>query len=219
MKAQKKFCFICLPTPTDTQGQQQGLDEIRAYVQQIKEYGTRCIFVMRSTVIPGTTRDLGRKFDVMVASNPEFLSEDTWEHDAIKPRIVVVGTDDAAVVNPMKALYKKVPDKRKVFTDTVTAETMKYALNTFGVTKVVWANAIYDACEVNGADYDVIRRAMHNHPWGSKHHLDAVHKGGRGAGGRCLPKDIEAFAKYANSDFLKMTAEINEGYLRKSKKK
>jgi len=76
--AKKQFCFICLPTPTDGRGQQKGIDEIEGYIKQIRQYEGRNIFVIRSTVLPGTARNLAKKYDVMVASNPELLSEDTW---------------------------------------------------------------------------------------------------------------------------------------------
>jgi len=216
--AEKLFCFICLPTPTDGRGVQQGIDEIREIIQAVKEFGGRNIFVIRSTVIPGTCRNLAETFDVMVASNPEFLTERTWRKDVMKPRMVVIGADDIPTRNAVLGLYKHFKPPIKVITDTVTAETLKYAFNTFFATKVVWANQIYDICEINGANYNTIQKVLHQHPWGSKNHLRTPHNGGRGAGGRCLPKDLEAFAKYANSDLLKEVQRLNKKYLQGSKK-
>jgi len=132
--------------------------------------------------------------------------------------MVIIGADDIPVRNALLGLWKPVSAKEKVITDTVTAEMLKYAFNTFFATKVVWANAMYDACETNGADYKVIREALMAHLWGSKYHLKAVHKGGRGAGGRCLPKDVNVFAKYSNSEFLKTVNRINKQLLIKSQK-
>ena len=216
--AKKLFCFIALPTPTDEKGVQKDLDDIRGFVQQLKELGGRNIFVIRSTVIPGTCKGLAEQFEAMVVSNPEFLSEDTWRQDAVKPRIVVVGADNVPERNAVLGLYKRVNTKIKIITDTVTAETLKYVFNSFFMTKVVFANQVYDICQTSGADYKTIREALHQHPWGSKHHLKAIHKGGRGAGGKCLPKDVQAFAKYANSDLLKEVVKLNKKYLQKSKK-
>ena len=216
--AKKLFCFICLPTPTDSRGQQKGIDEMRELIQAVKEFGGRNIFVIRSTVIPGTCKALAEQFGVMVASNPEFLSEETWERDAVKPRIIVIGADDIPTRNALVGFWKPVESKIKIVTDTVTAETLKYAFNSFFMTKVVWANQLYDLCQINGANYKVIREALHQHPWGSKHHLKAIHKGGRGAGGKCLVKDVDAFAKYSNSELLKEVIRLNKKYLAESKK-
>lgn len=217
--AKKLLCFICLPTLTDEQGEQKEARKvIHDYIAQLKEYGSRSIFVIRSTVLPGTCRALSEEFGVIVASCPEFLSEDTWEKDAVNPRMIVIGTDTPAARIPLEDLWKKVPTKIRIFTDTVTAETLKYTFNTFGATKIVFANQIYDICEKNGADYEIIHNALHKHPWGSKHHFKVVHKGGRGAGGHCFPKDLKAFATYGDSKLLKTVSELNHEYLGKSGK-
>ena len=216
--AKKLFCFICLPTPTDGRGQQKGLDPIRAYIKQMSQMDGRPIFVIRSTVLPGTARGLANEFGVMVASNPEMLSEATWEHDALHPRVSIIGADNEPEKIALVNLWKKRKAKFDVITDTVTAETVKYAFNTFNALKVVYANQIYDNCEATGANYNVIKEALMKHPWGSKHHFKVVHKGGRGTGGNCFPKDLSAFATFTNSDLLKTAQKINKQLLIKSGK-
>lgn len=217
--SKKLFIFLCLPTPTDEKGRQdEPIKVMRDYVRQMKELGGRNIFVVRSTVIPGTCRALAKEFDVMVASNPELLSEDTWERDAVHPRMTIIGADDVPTKNAMVDLWSKVRTKRTVVTDTVTAEMMKYAFNTFFITKIIYANQLYDICQTAGANYKDIREALMSHPWGSKHHFKVVHKGGRGGGGHCFPKDIKAFAKWSNLPFFKEVEKLNIKYLTESKK-
>lgn len=217
--SKKLFIFFCVPTPTDEKGsQEKGINIIRDYIRQIKEYGNRNIFVVRSTVLPGTCRSLAKEFGVMVASNPETLSEDTWERDAVKPRITIIGADDVPTKNALVELWKPVQAKQTLITDTVTAEMMKYTFNTFFVTKIVFANQIYDACQEVGANYHAIQEALMAHPWGSKHHFKVFHKNGRGGGGKCFPKDIKAFAKWSNSKLLKTVEDLNTEYLSKTNK-
>lgn len=212
--SKKKFCFICLPSPTDENGEQtEARKVIHDYVEQLSQMNKGMIFIIRSTVLPGTCKALAEEFGVMIASNPEFLSEDTWEIDAIKPRILIIGADSEPVKLALQKLWEKVACKIRISTDTVTSETFKYAFNSFMTTKIVWANAIYDICQNNGADYEAIRGGLMQHPWGSKHHFKIFHKGGRGAGGHCFPKDIKAFANYGNSKFLKAVEQINKEYL------
>jgi nucleotide sugar dehydrogenase len=214
------WCFICLPTPTNEHGNQaEGRKIIHDYIGQLKDLGFKGVFVIRSTVIPGTCKALAEEWGVRVASCPETLSEDTWEEDAIHPRIIFAGADDLETRNALMLLWNHVPSKIRIFTDTVTAETMKYAFNSFFLTKVIWANQMYDVCQKNGANYKVIREALHEHPWGSKHHLKAIHKGGRGGGGHCFPKDIKALAKYSNLKLFKVVDELNDKYLSESSKK
>lgn len=217
--AKKQFCFICLPTPTDEKGsQEKSRETIRDYVSQLKQYGGKNIFVIRSTVLPGTCRALAEEFKVPVCSNPEFLSESTWEKDAVKPWALVIGADHAAEKLALVNAWKKVKCGVRLTTDTVTSETLKYTFNTWFATKVVFANQLYDTCVKNGADYKTIKYALHQIPWGTRHHFDPIHKDGRGAGGHCLPKDLKAFTKYSNSKFLKAVEEINNEYLQKSGK-
>jgi nucleotide sugar dehydrogenase len=217
--AKKKWCFICLPTPTDEKGgQSAAIDTIRDYIKQIKELGGNCIFVIRSTVLPGTCRALAEMTGAVVCSAPEFLSEATFIEDALRPKMKVFGADKPQYADALAELWKNIPAKFEIKTDTITAEMIKYTFNTFAVTKVVFANQIYDACQVVGANYDKIYHILRYHPWGSKHHLRVFDKGGRGAGGHCLPKDIKAFAKMFNSRLLELVSELNENYLIESKK-
>jgi len=217
--SKKLFCFICLPTVTDEKGQQtESRKVIHDYIAQMKEYGGRNIFVIRSTVLPGTCRALAEEFDVKVASNPEMLSEDTWEQDAVKPRVKIIGADDIPTKIALTKIWEPVKSKIDIVTDTVTAETLKYAYNTFFTTKVIWANQMYDICQTNGAKYRVIKDALMRHPWGSKNHFKIMHKGGRGAGGHCLRKDTKVFAQYSNSKLLKLVDELNGEYLSQSGK-
>lgn len=218
--AKKQFCFICLPTATDhLNNQTASLKVIKEYISHIRSLDSRCIFVIRSTVLPGTCQSLSKEFGVPVCSNPEFLSEDTWEEDAVHPRLLVLGADEEHIKQALLMAWKDVKTHNLLVTNTVTAETFKYAFNTFMITKIIWANQIYDVCLQNGADYKKIRETLMNHPWGSKHHFKVIHKGGRGAGGHCFPKDLKAFKKYSGSEFFKLIDTLNEKLLKESKKK
>ena len=217
--SKKQFIIFCTPTPTNPKDKQEGVDIIDGYIQQIKEYGGRNIFIIRSTVLPGTCKHLAEKYDVMVASNPELLSEDTWEDDAIHPKAIIIGADDVPTRIAVTNLWKSYKIKNFIVTDTITSETIKYAFNLFFLTKVIWANQIYDICQVNGAKYNTVKEAIYAHPWGTHHHLKPIHKGGRGGGGHCFPKDIKAFAKYSNLRLFQVIDELNDGYLQASRKK
>ncbi len=106
-----------------------------------------------------------------------------------------------------------------IMTNSVTAELLKLTLNAFFTTKVVFANAIYEYAQNVEANYETIKIALSAHPWGSINHFTVFDKGGYGAGGKCLPKDIEAFANASESIFLASVQEINENLLKKSNKK
>lgn len=217
--SKKRFCLICLPTPTDDQGSQgKAVQVILDYIKQIQGYGGHPIYVIRSTVLPGTCKYLETETKEMIVSNPEFLSEATAQYDALHPRIKVIGANDINARREVIDLWQNIHSKITVETDLITSEMMKYVFNTFAAVKITFANQIYDACQRVGADYETIHDALHQHPWGSRHHFRVMDKGGRGAGGRCIPKDLKAFTKWSNSELLKKVEELNTKYLSESKK-
>jgi len=216
--SKKQFIIFCTPTPTDSRGQQKGIDIIDEYIKQLKEYGGRNIFIIRSTVLPGTTKHLAEKYDVMIGFSPEFLSDKTAEKDALHPMFVVLGADDVPTRIAMENLWKRYKIKNFVITDTVTAEMIKYTFNTFFLMKVIFANQMYDICQINGANYNTLKEALYSHPWGTHHHLKPIHNNGRGGGGKCFPKDIKSFAKYSNLKLFKVIEELNTEYLQASHK-
>jgi UDPglucose 6-dehydrogenase len=210
------FIFICVPTPTVN-----GICDLSAIdnvlVELIPELSPNSIIVIRSTVIPGTTKKLIEETGVeSIVANPEFLTEATWENDADNPVLVVIGSEDPKFADAVKDFYQ-IYNKRTeyVITNTTTAETIKYSLNVFFALKVVYANLLYNFCQSNKALYGEVKKVLESHPWGSKNHFEVFHKGGRGAGGKCLGKDLEAFASISQSSFLKMASDINKSLLTK----
>lgn len=231
----KKFIFICLPTPTvdgicQTKDIEDFIGKILTIDLNAPERNVRIaesveevdnIFIIRSTVYPGFNKKLQEKFPGhKFVSNPEFLSEDTANYDAAHPDLVLIGSDNAEARDVVRGLYearfKAIP---MVITDATTAELIKLSLNTFFATKVVFANQIYDFAQKVGANYETVKKVLTTHPWGSKNHFDIFHKGGRGAGGKCLKKDLEAFTLETNSEFFKMVHYLNEQLLANTGKK
>ena len=205
-----KFIFLCLPTPTVNGS--CDISAIEAVVKQLSEIGCSGVIVNRSTVTPGTVKNLVEKYNVAIVSNPEFLTEKTAEYDSKHPDIIVIGSDVPAWGEALRGLYEsRFKGVNTFLTDSVTAETVKYAINTFYATKVIFANEIYDLAQRNGANYEKIKEIMYKRKWIGQNHLDVWFNGKRGVHGRCLPKDLEAFANYSNSSLLRQVLTLNEG--------
>ena len=79
------------------------------------------------------------------------------------------------------------------------AELVKYAGNVFLALKVVYANLLHDLSGAIGADASVVLESLGADPRIGPSHLNPVDASGhtarlgRGAGGHCLIKDLEAF--------------------------
>ena len=88
------FIFICVPTPCD--GLVQDTSAIDDFLDRYDaEVGEATVFVIRSTVLPGTTRDYDckrGKHKYWFLCNPEFLTERVHMHDAVNPVQIVIGS-------------------------------------------------------------------------------------------------------------------------------
>jgi UDPglucose 6-dehydrogenase len=218
--AYKRYHFICLPTPTIKSDCFR--EDIFELIRQLEELPhDQNVYILRSTVIPGTAKYIMSQLNIhSVISNPEFLSEDTATEDSIHPDIVVIGGEQKNYIDDVVGIYEGHIKGAKIFTtDTVTAEMAKYAINTFYATKVIFANQIFDIAQRITANYETIKQIMYSRKWIGKNHLDIWHKGGRGAGGKCLRKDLDAFENYSKSKLLETVKLLNEDYLSRYPKK
>ncbi len=195
--------FTCVPTPmTDLGSCYIGIvEEVLNDVNNIcKTFDiTEKICIIKSTVIPGTTKLMNEKFtNLNVIFNPEFLTEanavNDWKNQS---RIILGGLNK--VTAKVKPIFAKVfPKTPIVKTDSKYAEMVKYVTNTFLATKVSFANEIYELCNAMEIDYDkVIEYAQHDSRLGKSHWSVPGPDGDLGFGGHCFPKDTQALMYYA----------------------
>jgi GDP-mannose 6-dehydrogenase len=195
--------MICVGTPSHKNG---GLDLhfVEAVAREIGgalRYATRHhTVVVRSTVLPGTTRSIvipileqasGKKagIDFGVAVNPEFLRESTAIKDYYDPPMTVVGEFDATSGDVLASLYSGLaaPLTRAPLE---TAEMVKYACNAWHATKITFANEIGTFAKAHGVDgRDVMQIVCLDR----KLNLSSYYmRPGFAFGGSCLPKDLRA---------------------------
>ena len=214
--SKKNYIFICLPTPTING--RCFIGNIDKTIKKISKHkGGNSVVIIRSTITPGTTRKLSKKYQIPIIHHPEFLTESTAYEDSKKPDLLVFGCDDNKVMNKFTQIYKDFSCP-KFKMDSISSEILKYAVNNFYATKVIFANQIYDLCQKFGVNYDLLEKAMYSRKWIGKNHLDVWHKGYRGAGGNCLPKDLQAFVSFSKLPLLKQVLEINRSLLSKVEK-
>ncbi len=182
--------FICVPTPYSFE---YGCDLsfIKDALSFIK--GSKTI-VIKSTILPGTTEIFQKKYlQHRFLFNPEFLSEATADDDMSNPDIQVVGfTIQSRFIaeDVLKTLPKAPFEKIMPATE---AEMVKYFHNTHGTVKVSFANQMHDLCEALNVNYEnVMQCAVKTKNIQITNYLHVWHKGFRGYGGTCFPKDIRA---------------------------
>lgn len=209
--------FICVPTPYLKDGKGFDLSYVEDAFSKIK--GEK-IVVIKSTALPGTTQEFQDKYPQhKVLFNPEFLTELTAEQDMNYPDRQIVGYTQQSfdVAKDIVMILPLAPYER-IMTST-EAEMVKYFGNNWFALKVAFANQMYDVCQKIGADYDIVMEGASADKRIGPSHLVVMHKGYRGYGGKCIPKDIRAFIQFGDSlgvdlKLHKMAEEINNDLMK-----
>jgi UDPglucose 6-dehydrogenase len=137
------FIFVCIPTPMKENGEQD-LSYIENFFGGIGLYNTEAIFILKSTVLPGTTKQLEEKFNFNIVFCPEFLTEKTAKLDMLTQSRIVLGGEKQWDANALKLFKARFGEKHYVLTDSTTAELIKYMANTFLAVKVSVVNELTD---------------------------------------------------------------------------
>lgn len=216
--------FVCVPTPMDTDGSCY-TRIVRNVVHELVEQTDprKTTVVVRSTVPPGTCRELG------VAFMPEFLTEKNWRRDFKQTPQWIVGADDPGASYGHEAVVMKrtfignmqrlltfamqagnIDSDRMVVVGTKEAEMCKYTRNCFLATKIAYFNEIHHLCQLTNVDFEVVRGLSAIDSRIGESHTQAPGPDGKlGFGGTCLPKDINAMVRYMLSVNKRITKTDN----------
>lgn len=200
--------FICVGTPSRTDG---SIDTsyVEAAAEQVGAAMLRGhIVIVKSTVVPGTTDTLVTRIlarssglvpgsDFGVGANPEFLTEGQAVEDFLQPDRIVIGGDEIALAG-LRETYGGFAGVPVVETNARTAEMIKYVSNTMLATAISFANEIANLGSAIGEiDTVEVMRGVHlsrylTGPDGTRAGLASFYEAGCGYGGSCLPKDVAA---------------------------
>jgi UDPglucose 6-dehydrogenase len=186
------FIFVALPTPMKENGEQD-ISYIENFFSNIGLYNTDAVFILKSTVLPGTTKQLIDKHKFNIVFCPEFLTEKTAKLDMLTQSRIVIGGNAQHTEKVLELFKARFGQKHYVLTDSTTAEFIKYMANTFLAVKVSVVNEFYRMSEALGADWDKALEGFVSDPRiGNSHTQVPGHDGKLGFGGTCFPKDINA---------------------------
>ena len=202
------LAFICVGTPSLPNGS-LNLGYVENVASEIgaalAERSDRFTVVLRSTVLPGTTKELvipaleaasgksaGDGFGV--AFYPEFLRESTAIDDYREPpKIVVAATDDITLARVEDLNEPLEPPTTRVTFET--AEMVKYVDNTWHALKVGFANEVGRFAKAVGTDSHEV---MDVFSMDTKLNISSKYlRPGFAFGGSCLPKDLRALSHAA----------------------
>lgn len=216
--------FIAVGTPMDEDGQA----DLRAIRAVAKTIGTHLngykLICTKSTVPIGTGSEIMsiiKKFapaesEFDVVSNPEFLKEGTAISDFMQPDRVVIGCHTDRARKIIDEVYWPLHEHGVpfVYTDIITAETIKYACNAFLAVKISFINEMANLCDATLADVlGVVKGMGYDSRIGHK-----FLRPGPGYGGSCFPKDVQAIlykSRVANVDLKVISSAVKANELQK----
>ncbi len=189
--------FICVPTPCPSEGP---LDT--SIVESVIAWYECPLIVVRSTVNPGDCDRWAARYGRRIVMQPEYLGE-TTAHPLLDPKArpwLCIGGDPPdrrVVIELYQAAYNANVTIRQV--SRREAEVIKLSENRAIAFKVAQCQELYDACEAAGVDYYTIRDAVYGDDPRLNLWFSFVYPHQRGMNSKCIPKDVYAWAAWAES--------------------
>ncbi len=203
--------FVSVPTPMRKDGTID-LSIVESVFSDIERENNNkeVVFVLKSTVVPGTTRQIKKKHPTLrIVFNPEFLTERHARFDFLNQSRIILGTEtdfDSFTTNrdidKVKELYEtRFHSNNFIISNYETAEMIKYFNNLFFAVKVSFMNEMKLVSEKLGVVNwsKAVQGFVSDGRVGDSHTLVPGPDGKKGFGGSCFPKDINAFMTFANS--------------------
>ena len=210
------FIFLSVPTPSNIDGS-INIDYVDSALNDISEickdynWVDDNVILLRSTVVPGTTRKLQEKYsNLSIVFNPEFLTERSAKYDFINQSRFIIGGSGKAANHSAKEVSKlfqwrfgeSVPI---ILTNYETAELIKYMNNCFFATKVSFLNEMKLIADKCGVDWEMALDGFVRDGRVGHSHMNIPGPDGKlGFGGSCFPKDIQAIINFGESLGLDM---------------
>jgi UDPglucose 6-dehydrogenase len=193
-----KFVFVSVPTPMkDALGGAIDTTILDSVLKQISQLNKRedNIFIIKSTVIPGTVERLVERYPHLnIVYSPEFLTERSARLDFINASRVILGGKNHLLEEIEQLFRIRFPYLRIIKTDITTAQFIKYMANCFFATKVSFVNEMKQGADALGIEWhDVMHGFVSDGRIGNSHLDVPGHDGHNGFGGKCFPKDLNAF--------------------------
>jgi nucleotide sugar dehydrogenase len=226
IEQEPSLVFVCTPTPSTNSGRIDAAVTVDSVLKLIRQ--SKAAVVLKSTVTPDIIDKISRTLATEDALGrfvyaPEFLTESNADYEYCNPKYMVLGGMPSSCsqlveffhFNTYMRLPKNTEDDGGIhIVAPAEASFVKYAINCFLATKVMFFNELYAACKEekwNGVNATIVARVVSAEPRiGDTHWRVPGPDGKMGFGGACFPKDLSAFANYTNMPLLDEVLRLNK---------
>jgi len=197
------YVFVSVPTPSNPDGS-ISLNIIYDIFDEIDFLNNRTdnVILLRSTVVPGTTRELKKRHPKLnIVFNPEFLTERSAKFDFINQSRFILGGNKRNTDKVSLLFKERFGESIPVIqTNYESAEMIKYMNNCYFATKVSFLNEMYQIANKCGANWDdAVEGFVRDGRVGHSHMAVPGPDGKFGFGGSCFPKDVQAMINFSDS--------------------
>jgi len=188
--------FVCVPSPSKPNGECD-TSILNSVLYMLKDY--KNVIISKTTAPPDFYEKIQTVYPNLVHV-PEFLTAANAFDDFLKQEYIIIGGSVLAYQREAERILKGVqPIRAAGYTTIGEAALVKYIINSFLATKVVFMNEMYDIATQMGYDWRKIQiLLMSDSRLGGSHMSVPGYDGQFGFGGACFPKDTEALVKFAN---------------------
>ena len=202
--------FVCVPTPQHKDHNDVDVSIVRDVLTELSAQKYKGIVVVKSTITPDHLTQMKKDFKhIKLVYNPEFLTEANSFADFLNPNMQVLGGKwrDCEVVEKAYLRHSSVKVVPTFKTDLITASLIKYTINSWLATKVMFFNELHALHEVSGShsSWDQFTDMLRRDPRIGDSHMSVPGPDGEfGFGGHCFPKDTKALLWYSKNKNKKL---------------
>jgi UDPglucose 6-dehydrogenase len=189
--------FICVPSPMGANGMCDS-SILESTLENLKDY--KGVIISKVTATPDVYQRLQTIYDNLVYV-PEFLTAAKASEDYANASFMIVGGSVEAYRNEAVRILKLAKHGLDCYHCSIEeASLIKYAINSFLATKVVFMNEMQQLATASNCNWENIRRLLPLDTRISDSHMQVPGPDGQyGFGGMCFPKDTSALIEYARS--------------------
>ena len=187
--------FVCVPSPSKETGECD-TSILNAVLYMLRDY--KNVIISKTTAPPAFYERMQLVYPNLVHI-PEFLTAANATEDYLKEINAIIGGKIAAYRNEAERIIKLAQPITMVEHCSIgEAAFVKYTINSYLATKVVFMNEMSELAIAHGYEWDKIRMYLaEDNRIGLSHMQVPGPDGYYGFGGGCFPKDTTAWVKYA----------------------
>jgi nucleotide sugar dehydrogenase len=190
--------FVCVPSPSNTDGSCDSSILESVLLNDLKDY--KNLIISKVTAPPSVYENLQSQIPNLVYI-PEFLTSANAQQDYLNCNFCILGGNIQAYIREAKRIIEttKLGYNIKFYHVSIgEAALIKYIVNSFLATKVVFMNEMHKLCEAHDYNWESIIKGLTLEKRVGESHMQVPGPDGLfGFGGACFPKDTEALIKYA----------------------